>query len=177
MRKLLYLLPLALSVGVPAGCAPRPALPDRPVAPVPVDVRTADFAALDAALKERDGYVVLVDFWATWCGPCQERFPHLVETHKKYSPHGLVCVSVSLDAPRDREKVLEFLQKHDASFLNFHLSGGDKDEEKIAERFGYDGGIPFLALFDKQGHRVWDSEKENLSDRQLDRLIEAELVK
>jgi thiol-disulfide isomerase/thioredoxin len=168
---------LAFCACVFAGCAAGPALPERPIAPIPVDVREVDYSALDAALKERKGDVVLVDFWATWCGPCQERFPHLVERHKKYAPHGLVCVSVSLDDPRAREKVLAFLHKHDATFPNFHLVRADKDEEKIVERFGYGGGIPHLALFGKNGSRVWDSEQRTLNTSALNKLIESELVK
>ena len=176
MRKFCCLMLLVLPVCV-VGCAPKSRLPDRPVAPIPVEVREADFAALDAALAERKGYVVLVDFWATWCGPCVKKFPHLVETHKKYAPHGLVCMSVSLDDPDDRAKVLEFLKTHDATFPNFHLTGGKGIAEKISERFGYDGGIPHLALFDKTGKRVWDREQTDLTDRELDRLIESELRK
>src|SRR5262245_43132161 len=63
-----------------------------------IDLLPANYFTLDAAVKENKGKVVLVDFWATWCGPCRERFPHLVHMHQKYSGRGLVCITVSLDS-------------------------------------------------------------------------------
>src|SRR5262245_19388076 len=54
------------------------------------------FPVLDKALKDQKEKVVLVNFWATWCGPCVKKFPAFVELHKTYSSRGLTCVSVSL---------------------------------------------------------------------------------
>ena len=47
----------------------------------------------------------IVDAWATWCGPCKENFPHLVEMHKKYGDKGLAVVSLSFDDPADAKAV------------------------------------------------------------------------
>jgi thiol-disulfide isomerase/thioredoxin len=182
MRKLNRLVILAPVIGaLVCGCgdaAGRP-LPNDPVEPIPVDVREATYDDLDAAVKERKGKVVLVDFWATWCPPCREYFPDHVERHQKYAPHGLVCMSVSLNRlwPRgdySKEPVLEFLKEKKATFPNFVAMNG---EEKIARRFGLPEHIPFTVLFGKTGKKVWDSEQKSLSDRALDRLIESELVK
>jgi hypothetical protein len=111
-----------------------------------------------------------------------KKFPHFVETHKKYKDKGLVCVSVSLDPKGkedkyDKDAVLKFLRDKGAAFPNFVLLGYQADEEKVAKRFGLDGGIPFQALFGRDGKRVWHSEEKELKDEELDKLIEAELVK
>lgn len=178
-------LAVLFALAVAAGCsAPSDPASDAPppAAAVPVAVSEARYDGLVAALEDRKGKVVLMDFWATWCGPCVKKFPHLIATHKKYADKGLVCMSVSLD-PHGRNEVYEkadvlaFLKKHDATFPNFVLMGRAADDAKIVQRFGLNGSIPFLALFNKSGERVWDSEQSDLSDAELDQRVEAELAK
>jgi thiol-disulfide isomerase/thioredoxin len=60
------------------------------------------------------GKVVLVDFWASWCGPCKGSFPVLEELHKKYGEKGVVILGVNVD--EKRELMAEFLAKHPVSF-------------------------------------------------------------
>jgi thiol-disulfide isomerase/thioredoxin len=164
--------------GVLLGCEPtgdgkpRPA----PAGVVGVDEVRAD--ALAAAVKEQADKVVVVDFWATWCGPCVKNFPHLVGLHEKYAGQGLVCVSVSMDkqgVPEDysRDKVLDFLKGKKAAFPNFILADPDADEGKLAAAFGKGPGIPYVVVFDKAGRRVWDSESNPTRDADLAARVEA----
>ena len=129
---------------------------------IPVAVIDGNFEKLDATVAEQKGNVVLVDFWATWCVPCVKKFPHLVEAHKKYRDRGLACMSASLDPkPKgdyDKGAVLKFLQEKGATFPNVVLIGYREETEKLGRRFGYEGGLPLLVLFDKTGKKVWDSE-------------------
>ena len=70
---------------------------------------------LEGSLPDLHGKVVLVDFFASWCGPCNESFPIMEELHKKYSGKGLIVVAINLD--KNKEDMAEFLKTHPASFV------------------------------------------------------------
>jgi thiol-disulfide isomerase/thioredoxin len=151
-----------------------------------VKVTEARAEALDKAITDLKGKVVVVDFWATWCPPCVKKFPHLVEMHKKYAEKGLACVSISMDkaGPADeykQEKVLAFLKEKEAAFPNFIVANPDEDEKKIAARFGEFGGIPYMVVFDKTGRRVWDSDTTPFPPKEaaekVEKLIQDQLAK
>ena len=145
-----------------------------------VTVEEARYATLDKAVADQKGKVVLVDFWATWCPPCVKKFPTVVALHGAYKDNGLAVVSVSLDKGKrgyKLEKVLDFLADKGATFPNYVVADAATDGKDISKRFGLDGSIPHLALFDKTGARVWDSTSKPLGDKELKTLIETELAK
>lgn len=107
-------------------------------------------AEFDQMLDKYKGQVVLVDFWATWCTPCVKQFPHTVEMSRKYAGEGLAVVSVSMDAPAEKELALEFLQKQGARFENRLCTTGVN--QKAFEEFGIDSGIPHYQVYDRAGN-------------------------
>ncbi len=120
-----------------------------------VSLITVDAEGLDELVQGSPGQVVLVDFWATWCGPCLRQFPHTVELHRFYRDDNLRVVSVSMDDEADREAVLEFLRISHAEFDNLLSSAGASSES--FEQFGIDdGGIPFYRLYDKWGQQRYE---------------------
>ncbi len=95
----------------------------------------------------------LVDAWATWCGPCKENFPHVVEMHQKYAGKGLAVVSLSLDdraKPKQVNEAREFLKEKKAVFTNFLLN------EEIGDGFEKlnVNAIPAVFLFGPDGKEV-----------------------
>ena len=100
----------------------------------------------------QNGKVVLVDFWATWCGPCREKFPRTLALAKKYGPDGLTVLSVCMDSPdpKDQEKALHFLQSQHAEITN--LSNRIDDQDAAFGAFDIDGGaLPHFKIYDRKG--------------------------
>lgn len=90
------------------------------------------------------GKVVIIDFWATWCGPCRMEIPGFIELQKQYADKGLVVVGVSLD--QDGESVVKsFMEK---TGINYPVVLGD---EKIVSAFGGVEGIPTTFVIDREG--------------------------
>lgn len=115
-----------------------------------IQLRIADAAEYRNLLRSHIGQVVLVDFWATWCGPCTELFPHVVALHAKHSSQGLAVISVSLDDPSEQPRVFQFLRDRQASFDNLLSKFGTGSESTAA--FELRGDVPLYRLFDRAGH-------------------------
>jgi cytochrome c biogenesis protein CcmG, thiol:disulfide interchange protein DsbE len=105
-----------------------------------------DVAGKPLNLADFKGKVVLLDFWATWCGPCKVEIPHFVEFQKKYGPQGLQIVGLSLDD--DGKPVREFAQKMG---INYPVALAD---EKLTTRYGGILGLPVAFVIDRNGNIV-----------------------
>lgn len=73
------------------------------------------------SVDDLTGKVVLIDFWATWCGPCREAMPHMREIAKKFQGQPLVVLSVSLD--NDEQKWKDFIAKNSMTWLHYRDGG------------------------------------------------------
>lgn len=102
-----------------------------------------------AMLEKHRGKVVLVDFWATWCLPCTIEFPHSVERSQRFGSNGLSVISVSMNEPADREEVLAFLQRSNASFDNLLTEYGAGSA--FVDAFDLRGDLPLYRLYDRKG--------------------------
>ena len=123
---------------------------DSGVATEEIELTLVDAAGLEAALSRHRGRVILLDFWATWCGPCVARFPHVVELSRNRRRDGLAVVSLSLDDPSEAELVRQFLAKQNASFDHLMSKLAVEDLEFV-ETFQFRGGPPLYRLYDRTG--------------------------
>jgi thiol-disulfide isomerase/thioredoxin len=120
--------------------AENPELATHKMAP-PVVVTALDGSKFN--LDEMGGRVVLIDFWATWCGPCNEELPHMQKIAKEFAGQPLVIISVSWDS--NEEKWKDFVQKHEMTWVQYR----DADH-KLSEQFGIDA-IPHYFTIDSDG--------------------------
>ncbi|MGE5175894.1 MAG: TlpA family protein disulfide reductase [Hyphomicrobiales bacterium] len=90
------------------------------------------------------GKVVVYDFWATWCPPCKEEIPHLVNLQAKYRDRGLEIVGVSLDAGGASD-VKPFVDDHD---VNYTMLIADDD---VLRAFGGVTFVPMTFVVDRHG--------------------------
>jgi thiol-disulfide isomerase/thioredoxin len=132
------------------------ALPALAAEEAKIELSTVDFAKLDAAIKDRKGKVVLVDVWATTCGPCRKKFPGIVALHEKYKADGLAVMTVSTDEADEAKAALEFLQEKKATMANFRLQDTEANEKKYAQYPIFPQ--PMLWLFDREGKKVLQDE-------------------
>ncbi len=123
--------------------------PPKALTPEDVNLKIVDGAAFRDVISKHKGQVVLVDYWATWCDPCRENFPHIVELHEQHAGDGLAVVSVSTDDPEEESQVRKFLAQQSATFANLLSKFGNGT--KSADELNFDGGVPLYKLFDRQG--------------------------
>src|SRR5262245_10242964 len=118
----------------------------------PADAKPAN---LNFALKDVDnkevklaslkGKVVLLDFWATWCGPCKIEIPWFIEFQQKYGPQGLQVVGVSVDDTVDKLKPYVAQMK-----MNYTVLQG-LDQDAFQDAYGPMFGIPITVLISRDG--------------------------
>jgi outer membrane lipoprotein-sorting protein/cytochrome oxidase Cu insertion factor (SCO1/SenC/PrrC family) len=114
----------------------------------PFPISAKDMSGKDFSLDQYKGKVVLLDFWATWCGPCVEELPNVAAAYKKFKAKGFDVVSISLDEAKDRESVNTFLKKYNMAWRQVYEGKGWGSE--IASKYQVQA-IPFALLIGKDG--------------------------
>lgn len=116
---------------------------------VAADFTYPDVNGKEVSLSDFKGKVVLVDVWATWCGPCRGEIPHLKKLEQEMHGTDVVFLGVSVDEAKDKQKWLDFIKKEELAGVQLLASGWSKitKDYKIT-------GIPRFMVFDKKGNIV-----------------------
>jgi thiol-disulfide isomerase/thioredoxin len=127
-----------------------------PVAPppsvaLPPSVRDAQLTAIDGAsfsLSDYSGKVLLVNLWATWCGPCRQEMPELVKLHKEFKSQGVEMVGLTTEDPEeDAEKVKDFVRSFG---INYRI--GWASREFAGTLMQGRNSIPQSYIISRDGH-------------------------
>ncbi|MEO0560236.1 MAG: TlpA family protein disulfide reductase [Bacteroidota bacterium] len=112
-----------------------------------IEIESAD--ALRAAIRDTDADIVLVNFWATWCGPCRVEFPDLMRYDAEKEGEGIEVRFVSVDMPADGEFVQDFLDEQGVTEPSFLYTGpGDLIGQFDPEAASI---VPTTLVFDREG--------------------------
>jgi thiol-disulfide isomerase/thioredoxin len=132
--------------------------------PLPFNVKSTEGRSLSPAAFK--GKVLLIDFWATWCGPCVAEMPNVIEVYKKYNPKGFEIVGISLD--QSREKLNQYVKANKMPWPQYY--DGKYWNNDIAVQYGIKS-IPATILVDRAGKIRYKS----LRGKQLENAV-AQLV-
>jgi peroxiredoxin len=137
--------PLVLALVFLAACyAPARKAENRPAPPFELPDLNGGRLSL-AALK---GKVVVLDFWATWCGPCIREIPEYAEFWRKNQPRGIEIVGVVVDSGEPQE-ILDFVREYRIPYRQ--VLGDDK----VRAEYGVNQGYPTTFVIDRQGVIRW----------------------
>ncbi|HWA28378.1 MAG TPA: FKBP-type peptidyl-prolyl cis-trans isomerase [Lacunisphaera sp.] len=144
--------------------------------PLAIKFTAADGREVDLARLR--GKVVLVDFWATWCGPCVEEIPNVVAAYEQYHAQGFEIVGISFDQAPDAarparrqktaEQVLAFTREHKMPWPQFY--DGSYWENPFGKQYGV-RGIPAMFLLDRDGMVVSTNARGKKLEEEVKRLL------
>jgi len=172
-RTNLFILALALLAAIAGGWLQH----ESRLAHVPPGVHVANVGDLrpDVALRDMDGRErrlsgyqgkrLLLNFWASWCGPCRAEMPALNAAQHKFADQGAIVLGIAMDEP---DRVHAFLAQHP---VNYPILIGQLDSPSTSLRFGdTDEVLPYSVLLDENG-RILATHRGALSEDQLNRWL------
>jgi peroxiredoxin len=133
--------------------------PARPLFQLP------DVNGVERDIREWDGKVLVINFWATWCPPCLREIPEFIELQKTFGPRGLQFIGVALDQP---DKVKTFIEEHG---INYPILVSEEKGTVVTKEYGNDLGVlPYTAFIDRQG-QLLHTHAGALDKKTTERLI------
>ncbi|HEV2498884.1 MAG TPA: TlpA disulfide reductase family protein [Terriglobia bacterium] len=151
---------LILLLAAPAALLAKSSLPK---------LKVRDLSGAAASLNPYRGKIIVLNFWATWCEPCQQEMPMLVKEEANYRDRGVVVIGVSLDKPGDEDKIRAFISKYHIAFPVW--TGGTADD---LDRWKLGPAVPATAFIDPDGKiegRIKGEIRKPLLEHRLDWML------
>jgi thiol-disulfide isomerase/thioredoxin len=167
MKAMLLISAVALAMALlPTGAAtPAGSTSSVPSVGQSFELKFSDVHGKKVDLASLKGKVVLIDFWATWCGPCVGEVPNVVATYEKLHEKGFEIVGISLDS--DKAKLTSFTKEKKMTWPQYF--DGQGWNNKISTRFGIHS-IPAMWLVDKEGKLATTAARSGL-EKQVESLL------
>jgi thiol-disulfide isomerase/thioredoxin len=110
-------------------------------------------------VRENQGKVVVLNFWASWCPPCLKEFPDIIRMYNEYESQGLEVIAVSMNADDEIEDIEDFLGNYDPPFSIYRAVNQEETFlQGISEEWF--GEMPTTLIFDAEGNRVQMHKKQ-----------------
>ena len=116
-----------------------------------VILKEAHIGDLDKILKGDPHKLKVINFWATWCGPCKKEFPDFLKISRQFEQRPVDFLTVSVDGSEKRKEAFEFLNQVHAPIQNYILTQVSEDSVRAAIGGEWDGSIPLTLIIDPSG--------------------------
>jgi peroxiredoxin len=136
----------------------------------PVILDAIDSAGIINLVKNNPDKLLLINVWATWCGPCVNEFPSLVDINRMYRRRDFQFISISADDPGKKDKALKMLKSLHAANINFIFNSDDKYQLIDAVDRNWNGALPYTMVVEPGGKIVY-SKQGPIDPQELKRTI------
>lgn len=117
------------------------------------------------SIKEWDGKVLMINFWATWCPPCRKEIPAFIELQEAYKDKGFVVIGVAIDT---KDNVIDFV---DPMGVNYPILIGNENGISLAKAYGNrHGALPYTVFVDRSG-KITETHSAELTFQQAEDII------
>jgi thiol-disulfide isomerase/thioredoxin len=127
-----------------------------------LELKTVNAADIhDQVMTHYQKEVVLINFWATWCSPCIEEFPMIVDLSNAFAEKGLKIYFISADWEDQKEAVIQFLYDHGVEGLSFLKEEGNDNQFIRDIHEDWTGALPYTIIYNKNGEVFdhWENKK------------------